>query len=184
MLGDWLIAHRTVWYFGERNVAFMLLTTGIICTIIGIAGLAYKFRMTGRIIFLVILAASLTAFPLLYAEYQMIQPIPITTYDNMAFASVNAIVGTDGNFTITLNMRNTGTRDLTINELLFNGTRWVNLQDKLSENLINVTLATDMSKSDCMIRLKRGSAWTSNSTIEILVLLNSGSEFPFTVTLP
>ena len=181
--GIWLIAQRTVWYYGEMNVAFWLLTAGIICTIIGIAGLAYKFRMTGRTIFLVILAASLTAFPLLYTEYQIMQPIPIS-YDKITFSSVNAIVGTDGNFTITLSVRNTGTRALATNDLLFNGTRWADLQDKISENLINVTLATGMSKSDCMIRLERGGTWTSNSTIEILVLTTSGIEFPFNVTLP
>jgi hypothetical protein len=183
MLGLWLISLKKVWYYGETNVAFWLLTAGIICTIIGVAGLAYRFRMTGRVIFVVILAASLTAFPLLYGEYQIMQPITIN-FEKMTFTSVNASMDLDGNFTIIFKMQNTGTRTLTVNDLVINGTQWISLQDKISENLINVTLATGMSKSDCMIRLKSGGTWTSNLTIEIVLLTAAGMEFSFNVTLP
>lgn len=79
---------------------------------------------------MVIIVALLTAIPLLYGEYQIIQPIPLN-YAKLTFDFVNAIVDADGNFTIMLSIRNIDTMSLTINGLLINGTRWNDLRDKI-----------------------------------------------------
>ena len=119
---------------------------------------------------------------------------PVTYAENMSQTfGLNVTIWNCSGWKITINMKNTGSADTTIDNVLINGKLWndpsyqgrVDIsKEDLKDGQVSVFVAAG-STGDIIIYIKKGGApFTPGTSIEIRLHSSGGHEYPRQVTLP
>jgi len=106
-----------------------------------------------------------------------------TRYEKLEISSIYAEYdATSKNWTITVTVKNTGSADATIDNVLLNGKPYGTVNAKL-----NVTLPVSLtvgSQKAIKITISSGGSFASGVSVEVRLHTAGGQEYPKTVTLP
>jgi flagellin-like protein len=106
-----------------------------------------------------------------------------TRYEKLEISSIYAEYGADSkNWTITVTVKNTGSADATIDNVLLNGKPYGTVNATL-----NVTLPVSLtvgSETAIEITISSGGSFASGVSVEVRLHTAGGQEYPKTVTLP
>jgi flagellin-like protein len=114
-----------------------------------------------------------------------------TRYEKLEISSIYAEALTGGGWTITVHVKNTGSADATIDNVLINGKPYTSLSTEVAVDPDVATSGSELSlkvgaEDDIVITITPGSDSTFKSGVSVEVRLHSagGQEYPKTVTLP
>jgi len=104
-----------------------------------------------------------------------------TRYEKLEFISAY----TDGNYTIHIVIKNTGSASLYLSDegLFLNGKQYDAYNNTVQPSWTEMTLESG-DKTEEIITLTKGEFWTSGMTVMIVLRTGSGGEYPKTVQLP
>ena len=105
-----------------------------------------------------------------------------TRYEKLEISSIYAEAIKDDGWTITVSVKNTGSADATIDNVLLNGKPYGTVSAKL-----NVTLPVPISvgqQTAIEIDVPKGEPFTPGVSVEVRLHTAGGQEYPKTVTLP
>jgi len=109
-----------------------------------------------------------------------------TRFEKIEIMSVSAIKGSDGNFTITMQLRNTGSADATIHSVMVNGKPLTEYTPAITTNpVLGTTGLTIVAGGDDQLQvLIDGDVFMSGTTIEVKIHTAAGMDYPRLITLP
>lgn len=117
-----------------------------------------------------------------------------TKFEKVEWTSVYADppLSNPGNFTVNINLKNTGTAAATIQNIFLNGRPWdKGFTGVTQSNLVNQTLVVGASTNNAYIMLPTDSigiggypVWTSGSSVEVQIQTTAGRTYSDTVVLP
>jgi len=105
-----------------------------------------------------------------------------TRYEKLEISSIYAEAIKDDGWTITVSVKNTGSADATIDNVLLNGKPYSTVSAEL-----NVTLPVPISvgqQTGIEIDVPKGEPFTPGVSVEVRLHTAGGQEYPKTVTLP
>jgi len=104
-----------------------------------------------------------------------------TQVENLQIVSAYAD-GSNGQWTITLKVKNVGTTDATIDKVFINGKPWQDMQKTIpagGEDTIEITISNNSQQGS-----QQSITFSSGQMIEVRLHTASGKEYPKMVTLP
>lgn len=109
-----------------------------------------------------------------------------TRFEKIEIISVSAVKGSDGNFTITIQLRNTGSADATIHSVMVNGKPLTEYTPAITTNpVLGTTGLTIVAGGDDQLQvLIDGDVFMSGTTIEVKIHTAAGMDYPRLITLP
>jgi len=107
-----------------------------------------------------------------------------TRFEKIEITSAYAEYSDDGkNYTITLNIKNSGSADATIDNILINGK-----PPSAYEGNVTIVIGTGLvkagEKQTIIIEVKAIAPFTPGTSIEVKIHTAAGQEYPKTITLP
>jgi len=106
-----------------------------------------------------------------------------TRFEKLEFQSAYVVVESNGNFTIQIKIKNTGTAALSLDEVFLNGKPLSAYGGAAVEYLTPSTLEPGDSQEG-KISLKANGEWNSGMSVEVTIRTAGGRDYPKTVVLP
>ncbi|MEM2169425.1 MAG: type IV pilin [Candidatus Bathyarchaeia archaeon] len=148
--------------------------------------LRHNQKAVSPVIATIIIVAVAIVMSIAVAYWMLGLATTFTRYEKLEFTAAYATISQENyNYTVTLELKNTGTTTATIDRVLLNG---IPLNDSISVNIDPQTISPGGS---CKIEIElpkgevvNGALMASGISIELIVTSAAGNQYPKTVVLP
>ncbi len=105
-----------------------------------------------------------------------------TQFEQIEITSCSAVKGTDLNYTITATLKNTGSKDSTIDNIIVNGRTYTDYGSNVTVTTLPLTI--ELGKSGSLTITIDGDLWESGTVVNLQFHSAAGKEYPKMLALP
>jgi len=174
--------YAMVYLFGA-----LAITVGLVLCIVGMYVVNKQDVISLKNKYVVLILALILSLTLLYVFFVAFKPdFPPTKYEQMEYEKTIVSINANGNFVISLELKNTGTATLTIGSVFLNNKPLDYYSGILNQNILGSQILPEQNKS-CFVEVDE-KTWESillenSMTVNILMHTTAGKDYPLNIQL-